>query len=59
MNSPEVSRVGVTVDVLIELDCADLHYSLRDIRGAPGQPVHRPFHEQVPIIEALVLMECQ
>ena len=30
-----------TVDVLIGLDCADLHFSFRDIRGAPGQPVAR------------------
>ena len=30
-----------TVDILIGLDCADLHYSFRDIRGAPGQPVAR------------------
>ena len=29
------------VDVLIGLDCADLHFSFRDIRGAPGQPVAR------------------
>ena len=27
------------VDVLIGLDCADLHYSYRDIRGKPGQPI--------------------
>ena len=25
-----------TVDVLIGLDCADLHFSFKDIRGAPG-----------------------
>ena len=30
-----------TVDVLIGLDCADLHYSFQDIQGAPGQPVAR------------------
>ena len=24
-----------TVDILIGLDCADLHYSFLDIRGAP------------------------
>ena len=30
-----------TVDVLIGLDCADLHFSLKDIRGAPGQPIAR------------------
>ena len=30
-----------TVDVLIGLDCADLHYSFQDIRGASGQPVAR------------------
>ena len=29
------------VDVLIGLDCADLHFSFRDIRGEPGQPVAR------------------
>ena len=28
-----------TVYVLNGLDCADLHYSFQDIRGAPGQPV--------------------
>ena len=27
------------MDVLIGLDCADLHFSFKDIRGAPGQPV--------------------
>jgi len=30
-----------TVDVLIGLDCTDLHYSFKDVRGAPGQPVAR------------------
>jgi len=30
-----------TVDILIGLDCADLHFSVKDIRGAPGQPVAR------------------
>ena len=30
-----------TVDVLIGLGCADLHFSFRDVRGAPGQPVAR------------------
>ena len=30
-----------TVDVLIGLDCADLHFSFKDIRGPPGQPVAR------------------
>ena len=30
-----------TVDVLIGLDCADLHFSFKDIRGAPGQPIAR------------------
>ena len=29
------------VDILIGLDCADLHYSYRDIRGKPGQPITR------------------
>ena len=29
------------VDVLIGLDCSDLHYSFRDVRGEPGQPVAR------------------
>ena len=29
------------VDILIGLDCADLHYSYRDIRGKPGQPIAR------------------
>ena len=29
------------VDLLIGLDCADLHYSFKDIRGKPGQPVAR------------------
>ena len=28
----------LTVIILIGLDCADLLYSVRDIRGAPGQP---------------------
>ena len=30
-----------TVDVLIGLDCADLHFSFKDVRGKPGQPVAR------------------
>ena len=29
------------VDVLIGLDCSDLHFSFRDVRGEPGQPVAR------------------
>ena len=29
------------VDLLIGLDCADLHYSFKDIRGKPGQPIAR------------------
>ena len=29
------------VDVLIGLDCADLHFSYKDVRGKPGQPVAR------------------
>ena len=28
-----------TIYVLIGLDCADLHFSFRDVRGVPGQPV--------------------
>ena len=31
----------LTIDVLIGLDCADLHFSFQDIRGVPGQPVAR------------------
>ena len=27
--------------MLIGLDCADLHYSLQDVRGEPGQPIAR------------------
>ena len=30
-----------TVDVLIGLDCSDLHFSVKDIRGNPGEPVAR------------------
>jgi len=30
------------VDVLIGLDCADLNFSYKDVRGNPGQPVARP-----------------
>ena len=30
-----------TVDVLIGLDYSDLHYSYRDIRGNPGEPIAR------------------
>ena len=30
-----------TVDVLIGLDCADLHFSIKDICGAPGKSVAR------------------
>ena len=29
------------VDMLIGLDCADLHFSLQDVRGEPGQPIAR------------------
>ena len=29
------------VDILIGLDCADLHYALKEIRGKPGEPVAR------------------
>ena len=28
-----------TVDVLIGLDCSDLHFSVKDIWGNPGEPV--------------------
>ena len=27
------------MDVLVGLDCADLHFSFKDVRGQPGQPV--------------------
>ena len=30
-----------TVDVLISLDCSDLHFSVQDIWGNPGEPVAR------------------
>ena len=30
-----------TVDILIGIDLADLHYSTQDIRGKPGEPVAR------------------
>ena len=30
-----------TVDVLIGLDCSDLHFSVKDVRGNPGEPVAR------------------
>ena len=30
-----------TVDILIGIDLADLHYSIQDIRGKPGEPVAR------------------
>ena len=30
-----------TVDVLIGLDYSDLHYSYRDVRGKPGEPIAR------------------
>ena len=29
------------VDILIGLDCADLHYALEEVRGKPGEPVAR------------------
>ena len=29
------------VDIFIGLDCADLHFSFKDVRGKPGQPVVR------------------
>ena len=29
------------VDMLIGLDCADLHFSLQDVQGEPGQPIAR------------------
>ena len=27
------------VDILIDIDYADLHYSIKDVRGRPGEPV--------------------
>ena len=33
-----------TVVVLIGLNCDDLHFSFKDIRGAPGQPIARLTH---------------
>ena len=30
-----------TVDVLIGLDCSDLHFSVKNVRGNPGEPVAR------------------
>ena len=29
------------VDILIGLDCVDLHYSIKDIKGKPDQPIAR------------------
>ena len=29
------------MDVLIGLDCSDLHFSVKDVRGNPGEPVAR------------------
>ena len=29
------------VDMLIELDCAELHFALQEVRGRPGQPITR------------------
>ena len=29
------------VDVLIGLDCADLHHAVEEVRGRPGEPIAR------------------
>ncbi|CAG2211582.1 unnamed protein product [Mytilus edulis] len=39
LSEPKVPRP--TVDMLIGLDYPDLHYSYRDIRGKPGEPIAR------------------
>ena len=40
LNFPQLGPRPI-VDLLIGLDCADLHYSFKDIRGRPGQPIAR------------------
>ena len=40
LNFPQLGLRPI-VDLLIGLDCADLHYSFKDIRGRPGQPIAR------------------
>ena len=40
MNFPRVAKRTV-VDVLIGLDCADLHCTLQEVRGRPGEPIAR------------------
>ena len=40
LNFPQLGPRPI-VDLLIGLDCADLHYSFKDIRGRTGQPIAR------------------
>ena len=40
INFPRVAKRPV-VDVLIGLDCADLHCALQEVRGRPGEPIAR------------------
>ena len=40
LNFPKLGPRPI-VDLLIGLDCADLHYSFKDIQGRPGQPIAR------------------
>ena len=40
LNFPQLGPRPI-VDLLIGLDCADLHYSFKGIRGRPGQPIAR------------------
>ena len=39
INFPDLQRP--VVDVLIGLDCADLHCALQEVRGRPGEPIAR------------------
>ena len=40
INFPRVAKRSV-VDVLIGLNCLDLHCALQEIRGRPGEPIAR------------------
>ena len=35
------TNVQPRVDVLIGLDCADLHHAVEEVRGRPGEPIAR------------------
>ena len=38
---PKQSTARLIVDILIGINCLDLHYSYKDIQGFPGDPIAR------------------